>query len=200
MKICQEKNNPTMATKKNEIIQRTESEPLVRRKAKTTNDSEKDVEQLDKDSSGRGRKGRTVAVQEEEPTVATLLKGRVPVVLEAEKEERIVTPVKTTRGKKVMKEVVEEDTVVGEKPKRGRGKKGEEKEPIEEEESIKKPEETSSQRRRGRKRTEETQETIPSEAPSSVSEDPASPQLKAVSKPKRGAKKGKGAKVRNFFA
>ena len=163
---------------------------------------EKVVEQLDKDAPGLGCKGRTVAVQEEEPSVETpLKKGRVPVVLEAEKEERIVTPVKTTRGKKVMKEVVEEDTVVGEKPKRGRGKKGEEKEPIEEEESIKKPEpeETSSQRRRGRKRTEETQETIPSEAPSSVSEDPASPQLKAVSKPKRGAKKGKGAKVRNFF-
>ena len=56
MKICQEKNNPTMATKKNEIIQRTESEPLVRRKAKTTNDSEKDVEQLEGEEIENGKK------------------------------------------------------------------------------------------------------------------------------------------------
>ena len=132
-------------------------------------------------------------------------KGRVPVVLEAEKEERIVTPVKTTRGKKVLKEVavVEEQHVVAEeKPKRGRGGKQIEElaEPAVaakevEEDSTKKVEESSSQRRRGRKNKEEVPATISTEASSSLLEDPASPALKAVAKPKRGAKKGK-AKVR----
>ena len=146
-------------------------------------------------------------MQEQQQKVMTpVKKGRVPVVLEEEKEARIVTPVKTTRGKKVMKEVAvdQEQSVTEEKPKRGRGKKVEEKELVEpaveveeNEESTSKPEESSSQRRRGRK-TKESPTPTSTEAPSSLLEDPASPTLKAAAKPKRGAKKGK-AKVRSFL-
>ena len=169
-----------------------------------------EVQRVEKATTGRGRKGKIVAAvqQEEEQRVMTpVKKGRVPVVLEAEKEERIVTPVKTTRGKKVLKEVavVEEQHVVAEeKPKRGRGGKQIEElaEPAVaakevEEDSTKKVEESSSQRRRGRKNKEEVPATISTEASSSLLEDPASPALKAVAKPKRGAKKGK-AKVRHL--
>ena len=163
-------------------------------------------ENVENTTTGRGRKGRVaVALQEEQQKVATpVKKGRVPVVLEEEKEARIVTPVKTTRGKKVMKEAVvdQEQAVTVEKPKRGRGKKVEEKEHVEtvedKEESTSKPEESSSQRRRGRKTKESSSPSqIPTEAPSLV-EDPASPALKAAAKPKRGAKKGK-AKVRSVL-
>ena len=47
MKICKEKNNPMMAAKKNEIIQTTESEPLVKRKANKNDDFEEDIEQTE---------------------------------------------------------------------------------------------------------------------------------------------------------
>ena len=58
MKICKGKNNLTMSTKKNEIIQRTESEPLVRHKAKTTDDFEEDIEQLEAEEIENGQKIR----------------------------------------------------------------------------------------------------------------------------------------------
>ena len=47
-----------MSTKKNEIIQRTESELLVRHKAKTTDDFEEDVEQLEAEEIENGQKIR----------------------------------------------------------------------------------------------------------------------------------------------
>ena len=56
--------------------------------------------------SGQGLKGRVAAEQQEEQkkVMNQVRKGRVPVVLEEDKEARIITSVKTTRGKKVMKE------------------------------------------------------------------------------------------------
>merc|ERR1719447_1794149 len=142
--------------------------------------------------------------EKEERIVTPVKTGRVPVVMEEEKEkeERIVTPVKTTRGKKVLQDVSVENEQVpsDQKPRRGRGKKAQEEIAVVEEEKVKKSEESSSQRRRGARKVVGVEEVQEAAEPVAPVEDPASPVLKTSAQPKRGAKKGKGKVVERVAA